>query len=136
VILLVSIAFISVLAQETPAPSKPSGASAIPSEAVQTPNPVKATTESLAQGKKYYGYDCAFCHGGNGDGKGEVAISEKMSLKNWSDPAALKDKTDGELFYIIKNGKGQMPPEGDRVKATEIWNMVNYIRSFSKGKER
>ena len=134
VILLVVIAFITALAQETPAPSKPSGAHAIPPEAVRMANPQKPTPDSLAQGKKYYGYDCVFCHGEHGNGKGEVAISEKMNLKNWSDPAALKDMTDGELFYIIKNGKGQMPPEGDRVKAPEIWNMVNYIRSFAKGK--
>ena len=26
-------------------------------------NPVRPTAESLAQGKKYYGYDCAMCHG-------------------------------------------------------------------------
>lgn len=61
------------------------------------------------------------CHGENGNGKGEVAISEKMELSNWTDPATLRDKTDGELFYIIKNGKGKMPPEGDRVKPTELW---------------
>ena len=134
VILLVCVAFIAALAQETPTPTKPPGASSVPPEAIAMANPVKPTADSLAQGKKYYGYDCVFCHGEHGDGKGEVAISEKMNLKDWSNPAALKDKTDGELFYIIKNGKGQMPPEGDRVKATEIWNMVNYIRSFAKGK--
>ena len=25
-----------------------------------------------------------------------------------------------------------MPPEGDRVKNEEIWDMVNYVRSFAK----
>jgi mono/diheme cytochrome c family protein len=44
----------------------------------------------------------------------------------------LKDRTDGELFYIIKNGKDQMPPEGNRVKDETIWDMVNYVRSFAK----
>lgn len=121
------------LSQENPAPT-PQASPAIPPEAVQMANPVKPTSDSLAQGKKYYGYDCAMCHGETGDGKGEVAVSEKMNLKNWTDPSSLKGKTDGELFYIIKNGKGQMPPEGDRVKANELWNMVNYIRSLSKGK--
>ncbi len=71
------------------------------------------------------------CHGENGDGKGEVAVDEKLKLKDYRDPAALKDMTDGELFYIIKNGKGQMPPEGDRVKVPELWNLVNYIRSLA-----
>ena len=72
----------------------------------------------------------------NGKGKGEVATSEKMDIGDWTDPVTLKDKTDGELFYIIKNGKGKMPPEGDRVKPTELWNMVNYIRSFSSKKSQ
>ncbi len=95
-------------------------------------NPVKATAESLAQGKKYYGYDCAMCHGESGDGKGEVAISEKIPMQSFKDPATLGGMTDGQMFYIIKNGRGKMPPEGDRVKPTELWNMVNYIRSLSK----
>jgi mono/diheme cytochrome c family protein len=46
---------------------------------------------------------------------------------------ALKGRTDGELFYIIRNGKGEdMPPEGDRAKDEDIWNMVNYVRSLAK----
>lgn len=134
VFMLVLFAFLTAFAQQNSAPTQSTANSGVPSEAAQVQNPVKPTAESLAQGKKYYGYDCVFCHGENGDGKGEVAISEKMNLKNWTDPSALNGQTDGTLFYIIKNGKGQMPPEGDRVKAPEIWNMVNYIRSLSKGK--
>jgi len=60
------------------------------------------------------------------------ATSEKMKIGDFTDPATLQGKTDGELFYMIKNGHGQMPPEGDRVKPTELWNMVNYVRSLSK----
>jgi mono/diheme cytochrome c family protein len=121
---------------QVPAQAKTPSSSTIPAEAAHQPNPVKPTPESLAQGKKYYGYDCAMCHGNNGDGKGEVAVSEKFKLGDFSDPATLKGKTDGELFYIIKNGQGQMPPEGDRVKPTELWNMVNYIRSLSNKKSQ
>jgi hypothetical protein len=44
----------------------------------------------------------------------------------------LKDMTDGEMFYIIQKGKGDMTGEGDRQKPEGIWNMVNYIRSLSK----
>jgi mono/diheme cytochrome c family protein len=95
-------------------------------------NPVKATPESLAQGKKYYGYDCAMCHGENGDGKGDVAVDERLKLKDYRDPATLQYMSDAELFSIIKNGKGQMPPEGGRVKDTELWNLVNYIRSLAR----
>jgi mono/diheme cytochrome c family protein len=79
-----------------------------------------------------YGYDCAMCHGANGNGKGDVVADLKLTLKDYTDPAALKDLSDGELFYIIKNGKGQMPPEGDRAKPEDLWNMVILVRSFAK----
>jgi mono/diheme cytochrome c family protein len=125
---------ISVLAQQTegPAETAPSAAYKIPPEAVKQTNPVKPAPPSLAQGKKMYGYDCAMCHGNEGDGKGDLVSSMNLKLSDFREPASLKDTTDGELFYIIKNGKGQMPPEGDRAKPDEVWNMINYIRSFAR----
>lgn len=95
-------------------------------------NPVKSTAEGRAHAAKMYGYDCAMCHGANGNGKGDLAAQLKLDLKDWTDPAALQTKTDGELFYIIKNGEGQMPAEGDRAKTDDLWNMVVLVRSFSK----
>ena len=56
----------------------------------------------------------------------------KLTLKDYTDPAALKDLSDGEIFYIIKNGKGQMPPDGGRTKPDDIWNMVILVRTFAK----
>jgi cytochrome c len=94
-------------------------------------NPVKPTPESLAQGKKYYGYDCAMCHGANGDGKGEVDTGEK--LPDFTNAAAMNDKSDGQLFCSLKNGKGHtMPLERIRNSPNELWNLVNYVRSLSK----
>jgi mono/diheme cytochrome c family protein len=119
-----------LLSPQQPAPT--SAASGIPADAKSMVNPVKPTPESQAHAKKVYGYDCALCHGVNGNGKGDVVAEMKLTLKDYTDPAALKDLSDGELFYIIKNGKGQMPPEGDRAKPEDIWNMVILMRSFSK----
>jgi mono/diheme cytochrome c family protein len=104
----------------------------MPPEAAKAPNPVKPTPTSLAAGKKTYGYDCAMCHGKDGDGKGDLAGDMKLKMLDYTDPAALKDMTDGELFYIIKNGKGDMPAEGDRAKSDEVWNLVNYVRTLAK----
>jgi mono/diheme cytochrome c family protein len=126
--------YLSLLTQQPAAPPAPTAipaaAPAIPADAVQMVNPVKPTAESQAHAKKMYGYDCAMCHGANGNGKGDIEM--KPPLKDYTDPAALKDMTDGELFYIIKNGKGQMPPEGDRAKPDDLWNMVILVRSFAK----
>jgi len=122
---------------KTPAPeNKTSGKPAtpayqpVPVAAARQVNPVKATPESIAAGKKVYTYDCALCHGDTGNGKGDA--SREMKVPDLTDPAALKDRTDGELFYRIKTGHGDMPPEGDRAKADQMWDMVNYIRSLAK----
>lgn len=124
------VLFLSALLPQQPAstPAQPG----IPAEAAHLVNPVKATAESQALAKKMYGYDCAVCHGVNGNGKGDLAADMKPPLKDYTDPAALKDLSDGEIFYIIKNGKGQMTGEGDRMNADGIWNMVILVRSFAK----
>ena len=130
-VLLALLAFGSAAQQNQTAPPKPSFDS-IPVDAVKKTNPVPATPESLARGKRQYGFDCAMCHGKDGDGRGDVAADLKLKMRDYTDPATLKDRTDGELFHIITNGKDQMPPEGNRVKPDEIWDMVNYVRSFAK----
>jgi len=99
-------------------------------------NPVKPTAESLAQGKKYYGYDCVMCHGETGDGKGEVAVSESYSLKDFRDPETLKKYTDQELFDLLKKGKNHMPLEPIRVTPNELWNLINYVRSMAAQPEK
>jgi mono/diheme cytochrome c family protein len=100
-------------------------------EAAAKANPVKPTADSLAKGKKMYGIDCEMCHGKNGDGKGDLGADYK-TIPDFTNPDALKNRTDGELFYVTRNGKGDMPPEDNRAKDDDIWNMVNYVRSFAK----
>jgi mono/diheme cytochrome c family protein len=117
--------------QPTPAPA--SAPTVIPAEAARMVNPVKVTPESLAHAKKLYGYECALCHGATGNGKGDAVADMKLQMKDYTDPASLKDLTDGELFYIIRNGKGQMPAEeATRAKDGDVWNMVVLVRSFAK----
>jgi mono/diheme cytochrome c family protein len=105
---------------------------AIPVEAARQANPVKPGPESVARAKKWWTLDCAMCHGADGNGKGETAKDMKLTLVDFTDPATLKDRTDGEIFYIIKNGHNDMPPEGPRIKTEENWDLVNYVRSLAK----
>jgi mono/diheme cytochrome c family protein len=113
-------------AQKEPAEFK------IPPEEAKRQNPVKPTPASLAQGKRIYAFDCAMCHGKDGDGKGELADTMGLKLSDFRDPAALKDLTDGELFYIVSKGKGKMPSNEDRTKAEQRWDLINFIRSLGK----
>jgi mono/diheme cytochrome c family protein len=116
-------------AQPAAQPAAPS--QAIPADWVNKVNPVKPTPESQARAKQIYGWDCAMCHGDNGNGKGDVASEQKLAMRDYRDPGSLGKLTDGEIFYIIHEGKGQMPAEGPRAKTDEVWNLVIYLRKMS-----
>ncbi len=105
---------------------------AIPVEAARQTNPVKPGPESIARAKKWWNIDCVMCHGAEGNGKGDTAKEMKLNIVDFTDPNTLKDRTDGEIFYIIKKGHQDMPTEGDRVKTEENWDLVNYVRSLAK----
>jgi mono/diheme cytochrome c family protein len=126
--LFLIISFLSAAQETKPAPK--TAYSPVPVKAAREPNPVKSTPESIAEGKKIYGYDCAQCHGVSGDGKTDGA--KDLKIPDLTDPALLKARTDGELFYILKNGHYNMPSEGDRVKAEQLWDLVNYVRSLTR----
>jgi len=119
---------------QSPQAVTPPSYSAIPADAAKKTNPIKSSPESLTRAKKWWGMDCAMCHGKEGNGKGEVAADMKLKTADFTDPNTLKDRTDGEVFYIIKNGHEPMPGEGDRLKAEEAWDLVNYVRSLAKPK--
>ena len=92
-----------------------------------------AADKAQARAKEIYGVDCAICHGDNGNGKTDLAKGMELTLQDWSDPKTLADKPDQELFNMIRNGKGQMPPEADgRAKDEEVWNIIIYIRNLYK----
>ncbi|MCL6480125.1 MAG: c-type cytochrome [Firmicutes bacterium] len=116
-------------AQEQP-PAEP--AFVVPPEEAQRQNPVKPDEISLAQGKRLYETQCALCHGVDGRGKTELATAMQLTLRDYSDPKALKDFTDGELFYILRKGKGKMPGQEGRMRERQMWHLVNYIRSLAK----
>jgi hypothetical protein len=57
----------------------------------------------------------------------------KLELKDWRNPDSLVKMTDGELFYIITNGRGKMTGgEGDRTKDEVRWSLVSVVRAFAK----
>jgi cytochrome c len=127
---------------QTPAPAPvvapavtPAPDAAPAQQATYPKNPVKPTPESQAKAKSVYAIDCAMCHGDNGNGKTDLATSMSLTLADWTDPKSLDSHPDGELFSVIRNGKGEkMPPEAKgRASDNEVWNLIIYIRNFSKG---
>ena len=97
-------------------------------------NPVvKPTAQSQAKAKELYSIDCAMCHGDNGNGKTDLATSMGLTMSDFTDPKSLADRMDGQLFNMIRNGKGKMPAEDSgRAPDTDVWNLVIYLRRLSE----
>ena len=123
---------------ETPAAATTATAAAAPSAAssatapVKKENPVKSSPEVLAAAKKIFGYDCAMCHGDNGNGKGELVESMSLKMKDWHDSGVLTGLSDGDIYDLIVKGKEKMVGEGDRLAPAKVWGLVHYVRSFQK----
>ena len=91
--------------------------------------PGAATPESIAAGAQIYQRYCRSCHGINATGGSGSDISPPAP--DLTDNEWKHGSTDGEIFSVIKNGvppELSMEPWGDRIKDTDIWNVVNYLR--------
>lgn len=117
-------------ATTTAAPAEPHPAT-ISADDKARKNPVKFTDVSVDRGKKIFTTQCALCHGDKGDGKGELAADMKLDMPDFTKPATLKDRTDGELFAIIGTAKDPMPSQAGRMSDVRRWNLVNYLRALA-----
>jgi mono/diheme cytochrome c family protein len=43
-----------------------------------------------------------------------------------------QNQTDGDQFYETKFGKGEMPKYEGKLADDDIWNIVNFMRTFKK----
>lgn len=120
-------------AAQAPAPAAQAAAPVKGPMAADAKNPVTPTAASQAEAKSVYSRDCALCHGDNGNGKTDLASSMQLTLSDWTDSKTLAARHDGELFNMIRVGNSKMPGEdAGRAKDTVVWNMILYIRGFSK----
>jgi mono/diheme cytochrome c family protein len=100
-------------------------------EAAKRVNPIAASAESVAAGRRAYNQLCANCHGatGKGDGSGGAAGAQPADL---TDASWDYGSTDGEIFGVIHDGtSNDMGSYAERLKDSDIWNIVNYMRSLA-----
>jgi mono/diheme cytochrome c family protein len=104
-------------------------------------NPVPATPESLATGKRLYDRLCADCHGATGHGDGEkakkLAEAGEPKAPDLTDDKWDHGSTEGEIFVDIRDGLGStMRGLNGKpgIGSEEIWHLVNYVRSLGANK--
>ncbi len=105
-----------------------------PAKERKVKNPVPNTPESRNKGKEVYVNKCALCHGSKGDGQGEMGKALNPPSSDFTDAHMMKEMTDGEIFWKITTGKGPMPSFQKELTENERWDLVNYIKSFTKTK--
>ncbi len=105
----------------------------IPAKYKSMKNPTDASDkEGVLDGKYIYAKQCASCHGKSGMGDGSKAEDLEGYLGDFSDPEFFEEQTDGELFYKISKGRGDMPTFEKKIKSTEdIWLVINYIKTLA-----
>lgn len=100
-------------------------------------NPFPGTPEQIENGKKiFHGKAfCATCHGLDGKGLGNIPGLRGKLPRNFTDTAWQAARTDGELFWILKNGS----PGTDMASfiplvltEDEAWQVLLYVRSFGR----
>ena len=87
--------------------------------------PVKLTDASvIANGKDLWAKNCKSCHGTKGIGDGPKAAMLKTSPGNFTTPA-FQASTDGELYYRLNMGRGEMPGYEKKIPAAnDRWALV------------
>jgi mono/diheme cytochrome c family protein len=102
----------------------------VPAANKNTKNPQKSDANSQNLGKAEWNKTCKACHGMKGLGDGPKAKTLKTPAGDFS--TELKGQTDGELFYKTKMGRGDMPKYDKKIPDADIWNLINYMRTFQK----
>ena len=97
--------------------------------AAELVNPVPLTIEAMNNGKYNFEIYCAICHGTGGKGDGYiVSVTEKFLAvpPSYFDPRIMA-LPDGDLFFTMHYGKGQMGSYASQLSQTQRWEILHYI---------
>lgn len=104
---------------------------AVPAGVKTLKNPVESTELAIAEARDHFADHCAFCHGN--DGSGLTMINSGLyppapDLRG----GETQGLSDGELFFIIKNGIRFTGMPGFGGEAEENWKLVLFLRHLPK----
>ena len=82
--------------------------------------------------------NCARCHGA--DGRADTPLGQQHNTPDltaaewWRKNSAITSSR--SLTTIVRQGKGEMPAFGEKLKTNEISGLVKYMRKFSQNRLR
>jgi mono/diheme cytochrome c family protein len=101
-------------------------------QATSQPNPV---TTLPAGATELYRVNCSMCHGA--DGHGHSVVADAFATAGAVAPVDLasprvRERTDGQLWWIVANGLGNMPAFGNLLSEQELWMLVRFMREVQQ----
>ncbi len=114
------------------------GAPQAPDKIAKLKNPFESNADNFIKGESLYQWTaepnpCKTCHGPTGNGLGTMAQGLAAMPRNFTCSETMKDVSDGQMFWIIKNGSPATGmPAYKFLTDDEIWKLTLYIRHFDK----
>lgn len=123
------------IAGEAQCPQPRSTAKA-PEDFFNITNPLEGTTENIEKGRLLFQLDaqptCTVCHG-SGDGLGMMSGGLTPPPRNFMCKDTMEKISDGQLFWIIKNGSpGTGMPSFSDLSDEQVWQLIHFIRQLSQ----
>lgn len=86
-------------------------------------NPAASTAATTQAGEQVFTHNCAQCHSVM---QGQYSFGPNLYHETRKTPR----KSPSQLRAIIQNGKGKMPPFGQKLSETEKNELVAYLKSL------
>ncbi len=90
-------------------------------------NPLEATPLAVAEARDHFADHCSTCHGNRGDGKTQINAGLYPPAPDMRQQQT-QELSDGELFYIVKNGIRFTGMPGWGGSDEDNWKLVLFIR--------
>ena len=105
----------------------------VPDSAKMAKNPLQVDANSLdtAGGRDLYKQKCETCHAYDGSGKTDAGSGLYPPPLDLRSPE-VRNATDGELFYFIRNGIRNTAMPGWQMPDQDTWRLVVFIRNLPK----
>ena len=98
-------------------------------------NPFAGSDQAIQAGQKIYAQLCAICHGNSGKGDGVAGMALNPRPADLTTEQVQK-QSDGAIYWKITTGRPPMAAYEASLTEEQRWQLVTYIRSLAKEKNK
>ncbi|MBI3876687.1 MAG: cytochrome c [Verrucomicrobia bacterium] len=96
--------------------------------------PLEVNEKLMARGRERFNISCVPCHGPQADGNGITKKIGAMAVVATLHDKRIVSMPDGELFYVLSNGRNLMQGYASNIAIEDRWAIVAYVRALQLSK--